>query len=103
MLAYDGTPVKAQLKRTGRLRGDVVHPDYDFLYPEVTELYYSLSNTVDVWGWVHGYQGLSPRLNWAWNEVAILARLFPALAGFAGYCEVPASLHPERIMDAAIA
>src|SRR3974390_2842366 len=85
MLPYDGTPIKDELQRTGRLRGDVVHPDYDFLYPEVTELYHSLSKTVDVWGWVHGSQGLSPPLNWAWNEVAILARLFPALAGFSEY------------------
>jgi len=95
MLPYDGTPIKDELQRTGRLRGDVVHPDYDFLYPEVTELYHSLSNTVDVWGWVHGYQGLSPRLNWAWNEVAILARLFPALAGFAEYREVLAAITRE--------
>ena len=95
MLPYDGTPIKEELERTGRLRGDVVHPDYDFLDARVTDLYRSLSKTVDVWGWVHGYQGLSPQLNWAWNEVAILDRLFPSLSGFVEYRQRLAALTRE--------
>ena len=31
MLPYGGTPIRDQLAREGRLRGDVTHPDYDFL------------------------------------------------------------------------
>jgi hypothetical protein len=85
MLPYDGTPIKDELERTGRLRGDICHPDYDFLDPRVTALYSSLSQTVDVWGWIHGYRALSPQLNWAWNEVAIIERLFPSLPDFAYY------------------
>ena len=33
MLPYDGTPIKDELIRTGRLRGDVCNPYYDFLDP----------------------------------------------------------------------
>jgi anaerobic magnesium-protoporphyrin IX monomethyl ester cyclase len=87
MLPYDGTPIKEELEQSGRLRGDICHPDYDFLDPRVTALYSSLSQTVDVWGWIHGYRALSPQLNWAWNEVAILERLFPSLPDFAHYKE----------------
>ena len=33
MVPYDGTPIKDELIRTGRLRGDVCNPYYDFLDP----------------------------------------------------------------------
>ena len=95
MLPYDGTPIKDELERAGRLRGDVVHPDYDFLDPKVTELYRSLSKIVDVWGWIHGYRALSPQLNWAWNEVAVMDRLFPTLSGFAEYKQALAAITRE--------
>lgn len=85
MLPYEGTPIKDELERNGRLRGDICHPDYDFLDPRVTTLYSSLSQTLDVWGWIHGYRALSPQLNWAWNEVAIISRLFPYLPDFPEY------------------
>ena len=39
MLPYDGTPIKDELVRTGRLRGDVCNPDYDFLDPRLAEFY----------------------------------------------------------------
>jgi anaerobic magnesium-protoporphyrin IX monomethyl ester cyclase len=85
MLPYDGTPIRDELERTGRLRGDVCAPSYDFLEPAVTRLYESLSKIVDVWGWVHGYRALSPQLNWTWNEVAIMEGLFPGLVGLPEY------------------
>ena len=87
MLPYDGTPIKEELERTGRLRGDICNPDYDFLDPKVTLLYNSLSKIVDVWGWIHGYRALSPQLNWAWNEFAVMERLFPSLPGLNDYQE----------------
>jgi anaerobic magnesium-protoporphyrin IX monomethyl ester cyclase len=31
MLPYGGTPIRDQLQLEGRLRGNVTHPDYDFL------------------------------------------------------------------------
>ena len=47
---------------------------------------------MDVWGWIHGYRALSPQLNWAWNEIAILERLFPMLPELAQYRRVVAGI-----------
>lgn len=85
MLPYDGTPIKEELERAGRLRGDVCNPDYDFLDPRIENLCDVLSRLVHVTGWIHGYRPLSPQLNWAWNEVAVLERLFPPLSGMTSY------------------
>ena len=85
MLPYDGTPIKDELQRQGRLRGDVCNPDYDFLDPRLSEFYYDLKQIVDVTGWIHGYESLSPQLNHAWHEVAILEHLFPRLDGLPQY------------------
>ena len=85
MLPYDGTPIKDELVRTGRLRGDICNPDYDFLDPTLSDFYAGLRAIVNVEGWIHGYQALSLQLSWAWHEVATMQRLFPALAGMAKY------------------
>jgi anaerobic magnesium-protoporphyrin IX monomethyl ester cyclase len=85
MLPYDGTPIKVTLAQQGRLRGDVCDPDYDFLDLRVNALYDELSELVHVAGWIHGHRALSPKINWAWNELAVLDRLFPALQGRAAY------------------
>ncbi len=85
MLPYDGTPIKDELARTGRLLGDVCNPTYNFLDPRMDAFYDELTRIVDVTGWVHGYQALSPQLNWIWNEVAIIERLFPQLSGMEAY------------------
>lgn len=85
MLPYDGTPIKESLAREGRLRGDVCDPDYDFLDPRINALYEDLNDLVYVAGWIHGHRALSPKINWAWNELAVLDRLFPDLRGRARY------------------
>lgn len=85
MVPYDGTPIKDELERTGRLRGDVARPDYDFLDPRLNEFYNELVKMVHVTGWTHGYGALAPALNFAWEEVSILEQLFPALPGFEEY------------------
>ena len=85
MLPYDGTPIKDELVRTGRLRGDVCNPDYDFLDPRLAAFYEGLRDIVDVRGWIHGFQALTFQLNWAWHEVAVMQRLFPALPGMVRY------------------
>jgi len=85
MLPYDGTPIKEDLERAGRLRGDVCNPDYDFLDPRLTEFYAALTEYVDIRGWIHGFQALSVQLSWAWNEVAVMERLFPPIAEMADY------------------
>jgi anaerobic magnesium-protoporphyrin IX monomethyl ester cyclase len=85
MVPYDGTPIKDELERAGRLRGDVCKPDYDFLDPRLTLFYNELVNIIDVTGWTHGYRALSPQLNFAWNEVAVIELLFPGVPGLPAY------------------
>ena len=85
MVPYDGTPIKDDLERTGRLRGDVGKPDYDFLDPRLTEFYEAVSRIIDVTGWTHGYRALSPALNFAWDEVAIIEQLFPIVPDLQSY------------------
>ncbi len=85
MIPYDGTPIKAELARTGRLRGSIAHPDYDFLDPRLGRFYAALTNSVDLTDWVHGYRSLSAQINHVWNEAMLLERLFPPLAGMPAY------------------
>ncbi|MCW3473411.1 B12-binding domain-containing radical SAM protein [Limobrevibacterium gyesilva] len=79
MLPYDGTPIKDALEQSGRLKGDVCAPDYDFLDPRLDAFYQALARIVDVTGWIHGHRALTPQLNWAWNELAVIRQLFPRL------------------------
>ena len=79
MLPYDGTPIKDELVRTGRLKGDVCNPDYDFLDPRVTEFYEGLTNMISLSGWIHGLEAVTQQLMTAWHEVAVMERLFPQL------------------------
>ena len=76
MLPYGGTPIRDQLAKEGRLRGDLTHPDYDFLDPRLNEYYRLLSNTVRPW--IHN-QGLSNQLSYAWDEIETFERLTPGL------------------------
>jgi radical SAM superfamily enzyme YgiQ (UPF0313 family) len=85
MIPYDGTPIKDELVRTGRLKGDLCHPGYDFLDPRLDRFYHALTQVVDLRGWIHGYGSLSPKINIALNEVVVLERLFPPLADMAEY------------------
>jgi radical SAM superfamily enzyme YgiQ (UPF0313 family) len=85
MLPYDGTAIKEDLARAGRLRGDVCNPDYDFLDPRLNDFYEALTEYVDIRGWIHGYRALSLQLSWAWNEVAVIERLFPGVEEFEAY------------------
>ena len=87
MLPYDGTPIKDELVRTGRLRGDVCNPDYDFLDPRIGEFYEALTNVVSLSGWIHGLKAVTLQLGWAWHEVATIERLFPVLPGMDEYKE----------------
>ncbi|MBV9762045.1 MAG: B12-binding domain-containing radical SAM protein [Acidobacteriaceae bacterium] len=77
MVPYDGTPIKDDLQRAGRLKGDVCRPDYDFLDPRLDDFYKAIIHIVNVTGWTHGLHALSPQINVAWNEVAVIEHLFP--------------------------
>jgi anaerobic magnesium-protoporphyrin IX monomethyl ester cyclase len=85
MVPYDGTPIKDELAKAGRLRGDVCNPDYDFLDPRLEDFFQALHNIVHVAGWIHGCGALSPQLTTAWNEIAVLDRLFPAISSLERY------------------
>src|SRR5256714_6024405 len=85
MLPYDGTPIKDELVRTGRLKGDVCNPDYDFLDPRLSAFYEGLTNMISLRGWIHGLEAVTIQLSTAWHEVATIERLFPQLAGMRRY------------------
>ena len=85
MLPYDGTPIKDALQAAGRLKGDVCTPDYDFLDVRLDGFYAALAEIVDVTGWIHGHEALTPQLNWAWTEAAVIGRLYPRLPDLAAY------------------
>ena len=87
MLPYDGTPIKDELVRTGRLRGDVCNPDYDFLDPRLEAFYEGLTSVVNVRGSIHGLEAVTLQLSTAWHEVAVMGRLFPSLPGFEEYTQ----------------
>ena len=92
MLPYDGTPIKDELVRTGRIRGDVCNPDYDFLDPRIGEFYEALTSLVSLTGWIHGLKAITSQLAWAWHEVATVERLFPVLPGMEEYKETLRSI-----------
>ena len=85
MVPYDGTPIKDELVRTGRLRGNVCDPNYDFLDPRLEEFYQGLTSMVNVTGWIHGLKAVTSQLQWAWHEVTVMERLGPALPGMVRY------------------
>jgi anaerobic magnesium-protoporphyrin IX monomethyl ester cyclase len=76
MLPYGGTPIRDLLEREGRLRGDLTHPDYDFLDTRINEYHRLLSQTVRPW--IHN-EGLSHQLNYAWDELETIRRLVPGI------------------------
>jgi radical SAM superfamily enzyme YgiQ (UPF0313 family) len=82
MLPYGGTPIRDQLAKEGRLRGDLTHPDYDFLDTRLNDYYRLLS--VAIRPWVHN-KGLSNELSYAWDEVETFERLTPGLRGARAY------------------
>jgi len=87
MLPYDGTPIKDDLAASGRLKGDVCAPDYDFLDPRLNDFYKTLERVVDVTGWIHGPRALTMNLEWAHTEIAVIRRLFPRLPDIDAYEE----------------
>jgi radical SAM superfamily enzyme YgiQ (UPF0313 family) len=78
MLPYGGTPIRDQLAREGRLRGDLTHPDYDFLDLRINEYHRLLTRAVRPW--IHN-QGLSYSLNDAADELVTIDRLAPGSYG----------------------
>src|SRR6516165_6532492 len=82
MLPYGGTPIRDQLAKEGRLRGDLTHPDYDFLDLRINEYHRLL--TLAVRPWIHK-QGLSYSLGSAADELETIDRLAPEASGSEAY------------------
>jgi radical SAM superfamily enzyme YgiQ (UPF0313 family) len=78
MLPYGGTPIRDQLQKEGRLRGDITKPDYVFLDPRINEFHRKLSGVVRPW--IHG-EGLSYQLNYVLDEFEMISRLVPGVEG----------------------
>lgn len=92
MLPYGGTPIRDRLEKEGRLRGDLTHPDYDFLDVRLNNYYSLLKQSARPW--IHD-GGLSHQLNWAWEELEAIDRLVPDAEGLARYREALAALTAE--------
>jgi hypothetical protein len=88
-LPYGGTPIRDLLDKEGRLRGDLTHPDYNFLDLRLNDYYRLLSQTVRPW--IHN-EGLSYQLNYAWDEFETVRRLVPDVEGCDTYAAALRSL-----------
>jgi anaerobic magnesium-protoporphyrin IX monomethyl ester cyclase len=76
MLPYGGTPIRDHLAREGRLRGDLTHPDYEFLDTRLNEYYLLLDRAMAPW--IHN-DGISNEFNYALDEFEAMRRLVPGL------------------------
>lgn len=83
MMPYAGTDIEKQLAQAGRLRGNAVEPDYDFLDPRLNAYFEALAPMVA--GWVQSLKSVASQLNWAWVEIAVIERLFPPVDGLESY------------------
>jgi radical SAM superfamily enzyme YgiQ (UPF0313 family) len=92
MLPYGGTPIRDRLQKEGRLRGDLTHPDYDFLDLRLNEYHRMLTTVVRPWIY---REGLSYELNYAWDEFESIRRLAPAVWGADDYQMALRSLTAE--------
>lgn len=82
MLPYGGTPIRDLLAKEGRLRGDLTHPDYDFLDLRINEYHRLLTQAVRPW--IHK-EGLSYSLGNAIDELETIDRLAPEASGSQAY------------------
>lgn len=82
MLPYGGTPIRTMLAQEGRLKGNTMRPDYDFLDRRLNSYYALLREAARPW--IHD-GGLSHEINWAWEELEVVERLLPEATGGDGY------------------
>ncbi len=76
MLPYGGTPIRDLLAKEGRLRGDLTHPDYEFLDTRLNDYYTLLNRAMSPW--IHN-DGLSNEFNYVLDEFKAMQRLVPGL------------------------
>ncbi len=90
MVPYASTPIEEQLAATGRLRGGVVNPDYDFLDSRMSSFFSAIHEATGTW--LRGEDALEDKLAWAWHEYWVLRRLFPPIAGLESYRQTLTSI-----------
>jgi radical SAM superfamily enzyme YgiQ (UPF0313 family) len=101
MLPYAGTPIANTLASTGRLRGTIARPDYNFLDLKLDEYYEKLNTALN--SWVYGEDAVAHYLSLAWHEVAIIKKLFPPMDGMEQYERALSALtrkSNERVLSA---
>jgi radical SAM superfamily enzyme YgiQ (UPF0313 family) len=84
-LPYAGTDLERQMRKEGRLRGDVGAPDYSFLDHRTEEWFDYLSEVF--YPWVYGGQSLQAQLRWAAFELDVLDRFYAQAPGLAEHKE----------------
>src|SRR5262249_20102209 len=82
MLPYGGAPIRDLPAKERRGRGDLTRPDYDFLDLRLNQYYRALNRAVRPW--IHN-QGLSNRMNYAWDEFETIRRLVPEVENTQAY------------------
>ena len=92
MLPYGGTPIRDRLASEGRLRGDLTHPDYDFLDLRINEYHRLLTRAVRPWIYKNG---LAYGISYAWDELETIVRLVPTARGSEVYRAALRSLTAE--------
>jgi anaerobic magnesium-protoporphyrin IX monomethyl ester cyclase len=92
MLPYGGTPIRDRLLAEGRLRGDIRHPDYDFLDPRLDEYYRRLHAAAKSW---LGEGGVTHQFHCAREEAETIRRLVTGLPGLAAYRQALIKLTAE--------
>jgi len=78
-LPYAGTDLERQMRKEGRLRGDVGAPDYSFLDRQTEEWFDYLCEVF--YPWVYGSQSLQAQLRWAAFEMDVLDRYYAQAPG----------------------
>jgi anaerobic magnesium-protoporphyrin IX monomethyl ester cyclase len=78
-LPYAGTDLERQMKKEGRLRGDVAAPDYSFQDRRTEEWFDYLREVF--YPWVYGGQSIQAQLRWAAFEMDVLDRFYANAPG----------------------
>jgi len=78
-LPYAGTDLEQQMRREGRLRGDIRYPDYSFLDPRTEDWFNYLCDIF--YPWVFGGQSLQAQLRWALFECDVLNKFYAGIPG----------------------
>ncbi len=80
MLPYSETEIEKQLKKEGRLKGNVECRDYDFFDPALDYLYAFMSNCFEKW--IAKHDGLLNFARWTRNHASVYEKYFTESTAF---------------------